>query len=337
MKRLAYALPWLLLTAPAGAATATLMQPPASERGLQLEAASGRAWMLRPNGQRLRLPLRSGERIDELIEFDNGWVAAGGRAVGERQELVVIVDGAAGVERLRTVPEPIGALRVRPAPMASSSGFEGLAWLEGDTPQGFEVRADSWNGAEWSAPTTVSAGRATGRAGLVGMVLDDGRWLLVWSESNGRDTDLVWSVRQGSRWSKPRLLAPANDVPDVTPSLVRVPGGALIVWAQRQPSGYQLRTARFGDGWSTPRPLGPLHASFPRFADLAEAGRFLTHRLPTGWATVEIDADGRELRRATSPAEQLDRPVLTSAGGGIGLRWRRGDRPSPLHWGAGTP
>ena len=74
MKRLAPLLPLLLLAPPAGAATATaaLLQPPSSERSLQMEVGDGRAWLLRANGQRLRLPLRRGERIEELIEFDDG-------------------------------------------------------------------------------------------------------------------------------------------------------------------------------------------------------------------------------------------------------------------------
>ncbi len=336
MKRLAslppLLLPLFLLGAPAGAATATLLQPRSSERGLQMEVSDGRAWLLRANGQRVRLPLRRGERIEELVEFDNGWAAAGSRTIGERQELVVVVDAAAGVERLRMVPEPTGAMRVRPVPMASADDFEGLAWLEGDSPSEFQVRATAWNGADWSAPTSVSVKGRGGQAGLIGTVLEDGRWLRVWSASDGRDSDLFWSVRRDGGWSPARRLAADNRVPDITPSLVRVPGGALIVWAQRQGASYRLRTARFRDGWDAPRLLGAMHASFPRFAELADAGRYLIHRSPDGWTTLEVDADGRELRRAEIAGDGRDRPVLTAAGGGIGMRWRRGDRSSPLRW-----
>jgi len=332
MKRLANLLPLLLLASPAWAASATLLQPPSSERGLQMEVDDGRAWLLRANGQRLRLPLRRGERIEELIEFENGWAAAGSRTVGARRELVVVVDGAAGVERLRTVPEPIGAMRVRPVPLASATGFEGLAWLEGESPTEFEVRVSDWNGAGWEPPKTVGAGRPGGQAGLIGTVIEDGRWLLVWSASDGHDTDLVWTVREDGRWAKPRRLAAANSVPDITPSLVRVPGGALIVWAQRQGAGYRLQTARFRDGWNAPRLLGSTSATYPRFAELADSGRFLVHRSVDGWTALEVDADGREMRRAKITAERRERPVLSAAGGGIGLRWQRADRTRALHW-----
>lgn len=337
MTRLGFSLSLLLLlAAPAGGATVSLLQPPAGERGLQMEVGEGRASLLRANGQSLRLPLRGGEWIEELIEFENGWAAAGRRVIGERRELVVVVDAAAGVERLRTVPEPIGTLRVRPVPMASRTAFEGLAWLEGDSPTAFEVRAADWSGAGWSSPETVSGRRPGGQAGLIGTVLDDGRWLLVWSASDGRVSDLVWSVREDGRWAPPRRLTAANRGPDITPSLVRVPGGALIVWAQRQATGYRLQAARFRDGWTAPRPLGSAHSSAPRFAELAGTGRFLTHRSAGGWTTLEVDADGRELRRAELGGEHGERPVVSAAGGGVGLRWQRRERPSPLRW-QGSP
>lgn len=333
MRRLAYISALLLLATPGFAAEIDLLQPPSGERGLQMEVNHGRVWLLRANGQRLRLPVRRGEEIEELIEVENGWVAAGTRALGTRRELVVVMDGAAGVKRLRGVPEPVGALRVKPAPLASAAAFEGLAWLEGDSPQQFEVRAANWNGAGWDPPVTVSARHRGGQAGLIGTVLEDGRWLLVWGASDGHGSDLFWSLREDGRWSTPRRLTAANRVPDITPSIVRVPGGALIVWAQRQGASYRLQTARFRNGWTAPRLLGPAHATHPRFAELGEAGRFVTHRSPDGWTALELDADGRELRRAKiTNAERRDRPLLTDAGGGIGLRWKRGDAATPIRW-----
>ena len=73
----------------------------------------------------------------------------------------------------------------------------------------------------------------------------------------------------------------------------------------------------------------------PRFADLAEAGRFLVHRSPAGWTTLEVDGDGRALRRAEIAAESRERPVLTSAGGGITLRWQRRGAATPVRWEGG--
>ena len=332
MKRLFLLLPLLLLAAPAGGATATLLQPPSSERGLQMEVGEGTAWLLRSNGQRRRLPLRRSERIEEIIEFENGWAAAGVRGRGDRRDLVVVIDDLAGVERLASVPEPIGGLRVRPVPMASTTGFEGLAWLEGDFPTDFEVRVADWTGAGWASIETVSPSRRGGQAGLIGTVLDDGRWLLVWSASDGNGTDIFWTVREDGRWAPPRRLAAADSEPDITPSLVRVEGGALLVWAQRRGTAYRLRTARFADGWTAPRTLGAMHASFPRFAELAEEGRFLIHRSRDGWTALELDANGRELRRAEITGDQKQRPVLSAAGGGVALRWQRGERPSAVRW-----
>ena len=333
MKRLACVLALLVLAGPALADDARLIQPQTGERGLQMQTAGSRAWLLRPNGQKLRLPMRHGEQIEELAEFESGWAATVTRALGSRRELAVVVDGAAGVERLRRLPERFGELRVRPVPLASAESFAGVAWLEGDTPAGYEVRVAEWTGATWSPPVTVSRARRGGQAGLIGTVLDDGRWLLVWSASDGRGSELYWAVRERGRWTPPaRLVAPDRE-PDVTPSLVRVSGGALLVWARLGSSGYGLRTARFGDGWSAPRRLGPANAWSPRFADLGEDGRFLTHRSPTGWTALELDASGRALRRAEIVS--AERPVLTARGGGIALHSEPGAAPRALRWEAG--
>lgn len=134
MKRLLCLLALALPAVPALAAGASLLQPQSGSRGLQMEVSESRAWLLRPNGQRLRLPVRRGEVIEELVELENGWVAAGGRGIGNRRELAVVVDDAAGVRRLPRVPQQAGDLRVRPVPLASADRLAGLAWLEGDSP-----------------------------------------------------------------------------------------------------------------------------------------------------------------------------------------------------------
>jgi hypothetical protein len=332
MKRLVCLLTLLPLATPVSAAPATLLQPQSGERGLQMEVTESRAWLLRTNGQRLRLPLRRGERIEEVVEFENGWAAAGGRMIGARRELAVVIDDVAGVERLRPVPEQIGDLRVRPVPLASANGLEGLAWLEGDSPTSYEVRVAEWTGAVWAPPRIVSAAQSGGQAGLVGTVLDDGRWLLVWSASDGSTSDLVWSVREDGRWTTPHKLAAANQSPDVAPSLIRVSDGALLVWARQQSPGYGLHTARFGRSWSAPRRLGADVAWSPRFAELAGSGRFLVHRSPGGWTTVELDANGRELRRAETVSRKRERPVLMPVASGIALRWEPKERSLQLRW-----
>ncbi len=118
----------------------------------------------------------------------------------------------------------------------------------------------------------------------------------------------------------------------MTPSLIRVAGGALLVWARGQGAGYGLRTARFAKTWSAPRRLGTGGAWSPRFADLAGTGRFLVHRSSAGWTALELDSDGRQLRRAEIQTESRERPVLTAAGGGLALRWQDSGSPRPLRW-----
>ncbi len=308
-----------------------LLQPPSSASGLQLESATGRATLVRSSGQRLRLPLRAAETLEALVEFDGGWAVGGVRVDDARRELVVIVDGAAGVERLPPVPEPVGELRVRPVPLADADGFAGLAWLEGDHPGAYEVRVSEWSGAAWSPPETVSPARRGGQAGLAGTVLEDGRRLLVWSASDGGPSDLFWSLGDRGRWTPAERLAAPDRVPDLSPALLRVPGGALLVWSRRGADGYRLQTARWSGGWSAARSLGEGPGWWPQFAELGE-GRFLVHRWRSGWAAVELDAAGGELRRAEVVSERPEPPVLSSRGGGWSLRWQRRGRPAELRW-----
>jgi hypothetical protein len=331
MKRLACLLA-LLAAAPLFAADPILLQPQTGDRGLQMEVSDGRATLRRPNGQRLRLPVYRGEHIEELVEFDNGWAAAGVRVLRHRRELVVVQDAAAGIERLASVPKQLGNYRVRPVPLASQAGLEGVAWLEGDSPTEYAVRVAAWTGAGWDLPETVSSPRRGGQAGLTGVVLEDGRWLLVWSASEGRGSEIFWSMRVNGRWTPSRRLAAANRVPDVTPSLIPLPDGALLVWAQRQAAGYGLQVARFRDTWSAPRTLAAAGAWSPRFAALGEDGRFLLHRTADGWTALEVDGSGRVRRRAKFDTERHDRPVLTRSAGSLALRWQRATASPQLRW-----
>ncbi len=310
---------------------ARLLQGSVSRAGACLRVADGRAWELRSGGQRLRLPVRRGESLEEMIEFDGGWAAAGVRLSPHGDGLLVLVDGPAGVERLRPIPEPSARLRVRPVPLASGSAFEGLAWLEGDGPDGYGVRAADWTGAVWDPPVEVAAASRGGQAGLVGAVLEDGSWLLVWSASDGHDSELVWSRRRGSGWSEPRRLTAPNRVPDITPTLLAVPGGAILTWARLDGGLYRLYSARFhGGSWSAARSLATEGTS-PRLVELAGAGRFLLARSATGWAVLEVDDGGAIRRRAAVAMDRSEPPVLSVAGGGLSLRW--GDsRPQPLDW-----
>ncbi len=326
----------LLAVGPLGARGrgAELVQPVEARDGLVLVQERGRAWVEDGTGRRQRAPLRRGERLTELAELGGGWVAAG---VGEQRAelgLVVLRGAAGGVERL-SAPVAEGALLARPLPLVERGALGGLAWLEGETPHGLAVRAADWSGAEWGPVVTVSAPGPGSQTGLAAAVLDDGSWLLVWSAFDGRDDELLWSRRRGENWSSPEPLAAGNQVPDVTPTVVAVAGGALAVWSRYDGEGYRLVVARLrGDRWEPPRWLGPTGTLMPRFAR-RDGGLFLLHQRawPTGWTLLEMAATGRATRRALFDGAGPGRPVVTAAGaGGAVVRWPQGPAAVDVEW-----
>ncbi len=325
-------------TAPAAAARraapAELLQAAGEGQGLVLRTQARRSWLVSPEGRRQRLPVRRGESLTELVEYARGWAAAGTRATDGGSDLLVLVDGAAGVERLPPPPQRTAAVRVAPVPLASDHGFGGVAWLEGDDPISYQVRVADWSGADWSPPEAVSGPAAGGHAGLVAAVLDDGGWLLVWSAGDGRSGgELWWSVRRGGGWSEPRPVTDPNRVPDITPTLLATPGGgALLVWARQTRGGYRLLAASFdGSGWGPARPLGGVGGVFPRFVSVAGTS-LVVARAPGGWAVLEVDRGGYLRRHESHAASTARRPVLTLDEDGLALAWDRGSDRLRLGW-----
>ena len=133
-------------------------------------------------------------------------------------------------------------------------------------------------------------------------------------------------------WSPARPLAADNAVPDITPSVVAVAGGALAAWSRYDGHDYRVVLSRFdGREWSAPagRP-GRLdltrHCSAPR-TDRARPARravWMTYASARdrGWTIVELDSRGRSLRRGRVADAPSARPALApQPGGELRLRW----------------
>ncbi len=323
-------------TAGAAVGASTWLQPADSTAGVAFELGrrAARVWSDERGARRVRL--RSGERLTATVELADGWVAAGVRPEGEGQDLFLLAGGSGATRRLAPPPGPMRPTwRTRPVPLATPSGLEGLAWLEG-SPRGLlTVRAAGRSDDDWELPTTVAWPASGSQSGLAGAVLPDGTWMLVWARFDGEDDELLWSVRQGGSWGPPAPVHQGNAVPDVTPTLFPLSDGALLAWSRLIDGEYRVFTARTEPGgWTTPlEVLGP-GGVFPGFAG-RDGTPFLLARsaVPPGWVVIELDSAGQPLRRAVAAAGDPSRPALVlGSGRPPSLRLPPAGAAAPLVW-----
>jgi hypothetical protein len=313
-----------------------LVQPVQSKKGVLLVNSPHLATVERPTAETQEISLRAGERLTEIAETRRGWVAAGVRATKRgRRELMVVMEDAAGVERLVAPSRQKKRLRILPTLFVDKEELSGVAWLEGDDIQSLTVRFADWNGADWGPVKKVSRPARGSQTGLVGTVLADGSHLLVWSVYDGSDDEIVWSRRRGSRWTRPKRLTANNRTPDTMPAVVSIGSGALAVWSHFDGDDYKLMSARFdGRRWKRPELIGPAGSFDPRFVGL-ETGLFLTYKnaWPSGWSVLEIGTGGDPKRRAVVQQRPDNRPALARPGSReVTLLWPREDGVHTVEW-----
>ncbi|MEM7480049.1 MAG: hypothetical protein AAF481_02650 [Acidobacteriota bacterium] len=270
------------------------------------------------------------ERINSTARIGEGRWAAGVRAPGvkngeKRQELTLwrVADG-----QVRPQAAPGGQralLRSEPVLLARGGELAGLAWLEGDRSDRLMVRWASFSNGRWSATEQVTSRGPGSQMALSGAVLDDGSLLLAWAAFDGTDDEIYFATSRGTGlWSEPRRLHGDNRVPDITPALLAVDGGALALWSAFDGEQYRLFSARFdGDRWSAAQPAGPPGSLYPTVdAD----SRLVVYRStsPRGWGTFAVNPAGRMQNRAVVATPQLARPQIEADADGA-LRWRFAD------------
>lgn len=312
------ALLYLLGTSALGAQTEyEIFQPVESRSKIILESTRGKARVERDGAGPQRVALRSDELLTTIAETRGGWTAAGIREKGSATRLILINRSARGTRRINAPELQRHRLQLRPMLAVQAEQMEGMAWLEGSDTTSLSVRVATRNDSEWSEVIVVGPPARGSQTGLVNTVLADGNWLLVWSAFDGNDDELLWSVGREDRWSVAAPVAKDNSVPDVTPTLVATPDGALLVWSRVIRGEYRLVLSRFRSGsWSRPAMLGPAGSLDPGFA--VQDGQLLLlyrHAWPRGWAINEISTEGRIQRFAVVPDEGSSRPALMSTGG----------------------
>ena len=304
-------------------------------------------------GGERRLALPAGVEVEELFAlgqraFLSGRQAPQRSAPGDtpsRDVYLALIDA----EGLHPLPSPAagsenGRLRENALPLVSDADeLEGLVWLEGTDRQSYAVRAATWNGRTWSAAETVAAAAPGSQLALSGATLADRSQLLVWSRFDGHDDEIVYSRRTGGRWSAALPLAADNAVPDITPAVVAVPGGALATWSRYDGHDYRVVISRFdGREWSAPAWAGPAGTTYPTLlragrpnlaAQSTGAAAWLTYATSSlrGWTVVELDASGHALRRGEVADAPAARPALAAQPSGeIRLLWATSASPVEL-------
>lgn len=335
---------FLALAPGAPSAPAAAAEPRLWSAGSTTLRSSPSGYVVAAAGGERPLALPAGVEVEELFALGQRAFLSGRQApqrstpgdAPSRDVYLALIDAAG----LHPLPSPAtdsenGRLRENAVPLVSDAEeLEGLVWLEGTDRQSYAVRAATWNGRTWSAAETVAAAAPGSQLALSGATLADGTKLLVWSRFDGHDDDIVFSRWTGGRWSAPLPLAADNDVPDITPALVAVPGGALAAWSRYDGHDYRVVISRFdGREWSVPAWAGAAGTTYPtllrtgRPDDAAQsrgAAAWLTYATSSlrGWTVVELDARGHALRRGEVADAPAARPALAAQSyGELRLLW----------------
>ena len=265
-----------------------------------------------------------------LAGLEHGWALAGSYPTdGGGRRLFVRARHEAGPGGGVELPLPggrRGAVRRDPVLFVDRGRLAGMAWLEGEAGSPLAVRAAAWDGERWQAPEGVAPVGPGSQLALAGAVLDDGSWLLVWTAYDGTDDETVWAVRRAGEWLPAARLSADNEVPDITPAVVAVDGGALAAWSRYDGRQYRLRTARFAEGvWSSEDWAGPAGSLFPSFSGARDRPLLLYRDgAARGWAVAELDSEGVRVDLHTAPATPAARPAVTAHG--ASLRWPASER-----------
>jgi hypothetical protein len=302
----------ILLAMPAVAGAASRVWVAGTrEAPLRLRLDAPRAIVER-EGARTALALPVGGAVDAFVATRRGWLAAGSVPVKGGRELALWRDAAAGAQALAPPPGKRGALRSDPLPLVHDGRLVGLAWLEGEAADRLGVWTASWDGGAWSTPVEVSPPGAGSQLALTGDVLADGSWLLAWSALEGKADEILWSRRQGTRWSPPQRVDRPNAVPDVTPALRRDGSGALLAWSRYDGNDYRLLLARFTGGrWQAPRRVGGPGTVLPSWEQGALLFRDAAH---AAWVGAKVASGGDLDLVVAQPGAPEPRPALVAEG-----------------------
>lgn len=133
--------------------------------------------------------------------------------------------------------------------------FDGRIWVVWTTLLAGEAKLSLCHsqGDEWSSPSIIDTGMRSNTA--PGILADaEGVLWLVWSGNNGGNDDIYVMRYDGKSWSGVERVHPANEVPDVLPSIEAGPDGMpQVKWSRFSDGQYRVFYVNWqGKQWSTP-------------------------------------------------------------------------------------
>jgi hypothetical protein len=288
------------------------IQSPLGSAGLAIVETGDGYSLVDVAGARHRIAVAEGTRLSAIRQLDDGWIAAGSVSLESVSDLMLIRQVGGSRQAIAAPAGESASLRLDPEPLVESGQLVGLAWLEGEDGEANAVRAASWSGEYWGAVETVAPAVHEAQLALSSTVLDDGSWLLVWAAVHEGDDDIFWSRRHGGEWSEPQKVHPDNDVPDIVPAVVAVPGGALAAWSWFDGNDYRLLLAHFdGEKWRDTGLRGEKGSLFPSFLETSTGADLLYKSVePRTWTVLELIADGAVVRRAFAERGGEPRPMV---------------------------
>ena len=314
-----------LISLPQIAAASELVQATAIDGGLAAWWSGDRLNVGSPDRTTASIELPRGVSVTSVRSTNDGWIAAG-NVLDERDrpDLLLIEKSPSGIEILTPPPRTSAKQRGQAIPLIEAGELVGVAWVAGSRQSDLQVFAATRDSDQWSGRETVSGSGPGSQLALTGDVLGDGSWLLVWTRFDGGDDETVFSRRVDGVWTQPARIHEDNQVPDITPCVIAVEGGALAAWSWFDGSDYRLRTARFdGSNWSTGRPVGAKGSLFPSLITGTTGAQLLFQTVePETWTVVQTDLRGKLVRQASVSKTDTERPIIVERDGAeVRLVW----------------
>ena len=314
-----------LLFVAGGAGATDLLQATSGEQALYAVQTDESLHVGQIGEEPTKVEIPRGAGLYSLRQIADGWVAAGHVLDDrDRSDLLLIRKKDDLLEMLAPPARGAAQQRGQAVPMIGDGRLDGIAWVAGDHQTDFQVFAAAWDGTRWGEREPVSGTGPGSQLALTGAVLEDQSWLLVWTRFDGRDDETVFSRKTEEGWTTPARIHEDNEVPDITPTVVALEGGALAAWSWFDGSDYRLRTARYGgDQWMVGEAMPGKGGLYPSLVPGARGALLLFQTVvPETWAVVEVDAAGGLARRATETKIRQDRPLLMSlTAGDLLLTW----------------